>query len=276
MPADLFRRDGLPAVTPPPPAEPAFAARPRLLTLCDTLRRAAADLGRPRWNEPAVFFFDPKRQAELDAARPAPPDPFGHVARAVAAEMPALLEHVEVRHVARAIDGLHAATAALAAHCPAARDLAELLAVPDDEVFLVLAPAERTGVRLHVRGLAGVGQLAAALAPQRRAPFQLYAPAALAEDGTLPTGFAGCGHWLWPTQPLAAVPRIGGARVVLLGPAVVGASAEGDSRFPGLTAEAEVVQTLSPFQVAEELSKLAGRPVPVAPPVPATPVARAA
>src|SRR5438105_745355 len=82
-----------------------------------------------------------------------------------------------------------------------------------------LSPAARTGVRLHLRGAADVAQLQQLLGEPT--PFQLFAPAALQADGTLPAGVAGCVHWLWPTQPLAAVPRIGGERVVLVGPAVV-------------------------------------------------------
>ena len=38
--------------------------------------------------------------------------------------------------VARAIDGLRPAAFGLAWHCAAARDLCDLLTVPDDEVFV--------------------------------------------------------------------------------------------------------------------------------------------
>ncbi len=265
MPAELFRRAGPQPAEPPRTPDPAFAARPRLLHLRDALSRGAT-LRPERWNEPAVFFFDPTRQAELEAARPAAHDRFAALAELVAAELPALLEHVEVRRVARTLGGLKDAALALAPHCAAANDLADLLAVPDDEVFLALAPGDRSGVRLHVRGAARVAQLHRLLAPSRAdSSFQLFAPAALLPDGTLPVGFAGCGHWLWPEQPLAAVPRINGERVVLVGPAVV-RTADAESRFPGMTAEAEVVQTLNAFQVADELSRLVGRAVPVSRP----------
>lgn len=277
MPTELFdRHSGPHFAAAPRAADPAFAARPRLLALRDTLARAAKNLKPARWNEPAVFFFDPKRQAALEAARPAPRDRFAELATAVADELPDLLEHFEVRRVARAIDGLKAAALALAPHCEAARDLADLLAVPDDEVFLVLSPADRTGVRVHARGAASVGQFRDFLVPTHPAPFQLFVPAALNSDGTLPCGFAGCGHWLWPTQPLSAVPRVRGERVVLVGPAVVPHAGEGEIRFPGLRAEAEVIQVLNPFQAAEELSRLTGRPVPVGAPPEPLPVARAA
>ena len=302
MPADLF--DRLTAAPPPvaPRAAPdaAFAARPRLAHLSAALARAAC-LRPPRWNEPAAFFFDRKRQAELGAARQVPPDRFAELTALVVSELPGLLAAVEVRRVARATAGLTAAARALAPHCPAARDLADLLAVPDDEVFLALAPADRTGVRLHLRGAADAAQLYRLLSeptplPEGRgeqsdspfpsgrgaggvgpsSPIQLFAPAALRRDGTLPAGFAGCGHWLWPTQALAAVPRIGGERVVLVGPAVVRAAPDAEARFPDLAVEAEVIQTLNAFQTADALARLCGCPVPVPPPVEAHAVARAA
>ena len=272
MPADLLDNPGA-AIRPAPDA--AFAARPRLLHLRDALRRAAKNL-RPRWDEPPVFFFDPKRQAELGAARPAPPNRFAELAPLIREGMPALLAFVEVRRVARAA-GLKEAARALAAHCPEANDLAELLAVPDDEVFLAIVPATRTGVRLHLRGAASVAQLRRLLAPElKAADFQLFTPAALRPDGTLPAGVAGCGHWLWPTQPLAAVPRVNGERVVLVGPAVVRPSLAVEVRFPELAVECEVVETLNAIQVAEKLSRLCGRPLPVLPPVEGPAVARAA
>jgi hypothetical protein len=266
MVADRFDRS--------PTPDAAFAARPRLLKLRDALARAAKRLRPARWGEPAVFFFDRKRQAELEAARSAPPDRFAELAALVGAELSALVASVEVRRIARTIDGLSAAALVMAPHCRTAKELAELLAVPDDEVFLALFPAERTGVRLHLRGVADVAQLYRFL--QRGTPLRLFSPTALRPDGTLPAGFAGCAHWLWPTHPLAAVPRKSGERVVLVGAATVSVALDVEPRFPALVAECEVVQTLTPFQVAEHLSQLCGYPTPVqpAPEVPA--VARAA
>ncbi|HEY1191706.1 MAG TPA: hypothetical protein VGE74_29000 [Gemmata sp.] len=312
MSAELFdRRSGLQYVEAPRPVEPAFAARPRLLALRNTLTRATKQLKPDRWNEPAVFFFDPKRQTELESARPpVAPDRFAELTRAITTELPHLFEHVEVRRVARALDGFRTAALQLAPHCSAARDLADLLAVPDDEVFLVLAPADRTGVKVHVRGAASVGQFcrlleellpvarphesgsekqrpsepgATSVAPRAltRAgegdgiPFQLFAPAALSADATLPAGVGGCGHWLWPAQPLSVAPRIGGERVVLLGPAVIHQT-DSANRFPELPAAADVVEVLNAFQVAEALSRLTGRPVSAGGSSEARPVARAA
>jgi hypothetical protein len=262
----------------PSTPDPAFAARARLARLRDALTRAAKTLRPARWNEPAVFFFDRKRQAELEAARPVLPGPFPELTNLIADELHGLVGSVEVRRVARATDGLREAASALASRCRAARELVELLAVPE-EVFLALAPGDRKGVRLYVRGATDVAQfhrlVADALGVADNS-FQLLVPAALKSDGTLPTGFAGCEHWLWPTQPLAAIPRIGGERVVLVGPAVVRAALNVELRFPGLVVECETVQTLNAFQTAEALSRLCGTAVPVQAPAAGPNVARAA
>ncbi len=272
---DLFDRRAAALAPPPVPTSPpggAYSARPRLSRLCAALVRAARQ--RSHWNEPAAFFFDPARQAQLEAACPAPVDPFAEITAMVAAEMPALLGAVEVRRVARAVPGLNDAATALAPRCPAARELAELLAVPDDEVFLVLTPHDRTGVRLHLRGAADAAQLYRLLAPALPAPFQLFTPSALQPDGSVPAGFAGCAHWLWPTQALASVPRVHGERVVCVGPTTVQPSLDVEPRFPALAVESELIQTLNAFQTVAALSRLCGHVVPVQAPVEA--VARAA
>ena len=273
MPAELFDRpNALPIAS---RSEAAFAARPRLIRLRDALTRAAERVRPPRWGEPSVFFFDRKRQAELEAARPAPPNRFAELTARVKSEVAALVASVELRRVARAV-GLKDAARALTERCEAAKELAELLAVPDDEVFLALAPAQRIGVRLHLRGAADAGQLHRLLAPYLKGDFQLFLPGAIRPDGTLPVGFAGCEHWLWPTQPLAAVPRVNGERVVLVAPAAVRVSLDVEPRFPELAVECEVIESLNAFQVAEQLSRLCGRSVPVHAPVAVPPVARAA
>src|SRR5437868_915455 len=56
------------------------------------------------------------------------------------------------RRVARAVPGLADAAAGLAADHPRARELVELLALPEDEVFLVVHPAARAGFRVTTRG----------------------------------------------------------------------------------------------------------------------------
>ncbi len=253
------------------PAEAAYAARPRLLALREDLRRAAARWYSSRWQEPPLFFFDPKRQAELLAAR-GPASPWADLEARIAAALPELLRSVAVRHLARALD-LPAAARPLAGHCPAARRLAELLAVPDDEVFLLLDPRCRIGIRWLVRGAADVGQLIARWAEDVTPDVQLYTPAVLQADGTLPVGFRGCRWWLWPTQPLAAIPRRHGQRVVLVGPAEIPTATEFSPRFPELMVEYTELARLSPVQVADELNRLGGRTLPPTAPLPdATPI----
>jgi hypothetical protein len=94
------------------------------------------------------------------------------------------------------------------------------------------------------------------------ARFQLLGAAALAPDNTLPDGFAGCEHWLWPAMPLSVVRRVNGERVVLLGPPAFAATWDVSRRFPALAAELRLVETLSPFRVAEHLSRLTGGSMP--------------
>lgn len=267
---DSFTRRDTGTVRPAAAPDPAFAARARLARLRDALACAAS--ARPsRWNEPAVFFFDPRRQAELEAACPERPQPFADLTAVIAAERPELIASVEVRRVARATDGLRTAAERLAPRCPAARELAALLAIPDDEVFLGLSPLEGTGARLHVRGAATVADLHRLLAPALGLEtFQLFVPAALRAE-SLTSGLSACGHWLWPTQPLAAVPRVGGERVVVVGPATVRPALDFDPPFPGLTIECETVQLLGSEQVAEAVARLGGVPRPTP-----RPVARAA
>lgn len=277
-----------------------YDALRRLAGLRDELAAARPAHKRNRWKEPAVFFFDPRRQAELEMARPAPvaTDPFAELTNHIAAELPVLLASVEVRRVARAIDGLLSAAESLAPVCPAAKNLAALLAIPDDEIFLVLYPERRAGFRVAVRGLADVGQFHILLAdavtgdsasgflpgppmPERfvaacrdvnpttpagvpmaaEARFQMYMPAALRADGTLPTGFGACEHWLWPTAALASVPRIDGERVVLLGPPAYRATWDVTRRFPAMSADLRLIEALSPARVAERLKKLTGNTV---------------
>jgi hypothetical protein len=278
------------APRPAPSPDAGFDALPRLAQLAADLAAAVPERTQRHWGEPAVFFFDTRRQAELEAARPAVPvaDPFEELAPRITAEVAALCASPEVRRVARAAPGLREAALALAPACAAARHLAELLAVPDDEVVTVLHPANRTGFRCVVRGVADAGQFhllmldaAADLLPGPRlmqrfvaacrdanptsaagvtmlaeARFQMYAAGALRPGGTLPDGFGGSDHWLWPHTPLAAVPAVGGERVVLLGPPAYRATWEVARRFPALPAEVRLIETLDPARVAERLAAL--------------------
>jgi len=260
------------------------------------LTRLAAALAESRvkpsrWREPPVFFFDPARQAELEATRVSTDSPSDAISTLIASELPELYSSVEVRRVARAIPGLRAA----AAHHPAGTQLAELLAVPDDEPVLVLHPKLRAGFRVFVRGIADIaqfhlllldaveGDVAGPPLPSRfriacaeanpvipagvpmvaEARFQFFKPTAIQSDGSIPSGFHGCEHWLWHSQPLASIPRIDGERVILLGEPAFRQTWEVERRFPAMPAEVRLLEVLNPFRVAEELSRLAGRPIPI-------------
>jgi hypothetical protein len=270
--------------------DPAVAAIPRLNRLAATL---AESLPKPsRWKEPPVFFFDPARQAELEAARDSNVPGTDPIASLIAAEMPDLFASVNVRRAARAIPGLRES----AARHPSAKPLADLLAIPDDEAVLVLHPQSRRGFRLFIRGVADVAQfhlllldaiagddLLPAPLPSRfriacaeanpvipagvpmvaESRFQFLKPAALQRDGTLPAGFRGCAHWLWPSQPLASVPRFEGERVILLCEPAFRQTWEVERRFPAMPAEVKLLEALGPFRVAEHLGRLIGQPVPV-------------
>ncbi len=275
-----------------------YDAIKRLTRLRDALMEGAA-VSTSRWKEPPLFFFDRARESQrLADLRASRPDPIFELSERIAAEIPLLCESVAVRRVARSIQGLRAAAAHLAPRSSVARDLRDLLAVPDDESILVLHPQSRTGFRLATRGAVDVGQfhvlMCAAIAadsssgfpagpaiPHRfvaacrnigpaapagvpmvlEARFQFYKLEAVRTDGSLPAGFAGCDNWLWPASPLAAIPRCEGERVLMLGPPVSRTSWEVRARFPKLAAEVSVVEELGPFRVAEELSRFAGKPV---------------
>ena len=278
-----------------PRLDVAYAARPRLLQLRDSLRAAFREQ-RPRrsaWGEPAVFFFDRSRQLELEAARPAKSTGQSHpLTEAIHREIAALCASLDVRRTARALAGFREAASLL----PVSKPLVELLDIPDDETVLVLHPGLRLGYRIHVRGVADANQfqvlalatlneenVPAPVLPSRFAstcrdadpaipagvpmvvelPFQLLRPGAVRPDGTVAEGFGSCEHWLWGWEPLANAPRVDGERVVVLGTPGYRTMWEVERRFPALAAEAELLQVLSPFQVAERLGRLVGRPVPV-------------
>jgi len=254
---------------------------------------------RNRWKEPPLFFFDNQREAQRLASCPVQRrDPFAAVSARINLELPLLCRSVEVRRVARTIDRLQSASQELAPLCAAAKNLAELLAVPDDETILAIHLETRTGFRLLVRGIVDVGQfhilMTAALfadpkcgisdmqaIPDRflaanqndgtaipagipmtmETRFQLYAPAAIQPDGTLRKGFGGCDHWLWPATPLAAIPQVKGERMILLGRPVYRATWDTNLRFQGMPAVLRIVEVMNPFRVAEQLSLLTGKTI---------------
>jgi len=294
-----FRSPRFRAVAPPPDlpvqAVPlldrlhhALRLSAELLAACE-FRRHTAERKRAAWGEPPLFFFDRAAQAERERTRPvsvAFPDPYlpevaARLPAAAAAwhVLPDLLDDVLTvlpasvgcRRVGRATNGLASAAAAVGKYLPAAQELAELLAVPDEEVLLVVDVDRRTATRVLLTGVADVHQLMVLLAdelPQRRrpdprltaayrnspvdpdaattvAPFQLLRAAALREDGTLPVGFAASDHWFWGPEAAATLQHENGERVVLLTAATVPHSWDVARRFPRMAGRVEFVEALS-------------------------------
>jgi hypothetical protein len=98
--------------------------------------------------------------------------------------------------------------------------------------------------------------------------FQFLRPSAVRPDGSVPGGFRGSDLWVWGHQPLASVPRVDGERMLILGVPAFRRTWEVERRFPAMPAAVRLLQVLSPFQVAERLGRIAGRPVPVRAPEP--------
>lgn len=300
-----FRSPRFRAVAPPP--DLSVQAVPLLLRLRDALRQSAELLAacearrdaavRARRGEPPVFFFDSTAEAEWRQVRGTGPTFPAPLLAAVSARMPTaatawhtlpdllddartlLPASTESRRVARATDGLIALAAEVGRHLPAAAELADLLAVPDEEVLLVVDVDRRTAARVLLTGVADVYQLMILLAdalPGRRrpdpliaaayrtqdadpaaavavAPFQLLRPDALRPDGTLPDGFAASDFWLWGPEPTHRLPRENGERVVLLTAATVPHSWDVGRRFPRLPARLELLDVLPHEAVADWL-----------------------
>ena len=294
----------VPAASPPrEPADPAYAVLPHLRRLAaalpaalrfrETCRALEERHLRKHGGEPELFYFDRRLQRQLEVRRPVPPPsglpPHGleaarkrprgadawRTATALARELfPVLLRSVDARRAARGLPGLCEQVARLAADWPELKDFADLLAVPDDEVLVVLHPESCRGYRVQVHGVADNYQLQTLLAdaladdllpgprPDARvvaayrgwaipsqglighASFGMFQGRALREDGTLPPGLSGSDGWIWGHSSPSAIPLVGGARVVLLGPPPYAMSWQVELRFPGLAAELEVVEVL--------------------------------
>jgi hypothetical protein len=287
------------SAAPPRGPDVAFAALPLLRRLAAVFPeaarfraacRAAARHDR-RVGEPPLFFFHRPHQLEWETVRTRPVPAIDRVAGRVASRHPAaaaawavlpellddavalLSGSADVRHAARAVPGLAEAATVLAGELPSCRDVAELLAMPDDEVVHVRYPARGVTARVRVQGVTTVAQFHVLLAdaligpslPGRRpgpavvaaarhgvppgadppiapAAFQLLRPGAVRADGTVPTGFAAVEYWLWGWEPLAAIPRVNGERMVLLAPPAYPAEWEVTTRFPAVRPEFEIVR----------------------------------
>ncbi len=282
--------------------DPGYTALPLLTRLRDALRSAgdliaacrerhAGTVGR--WGTPAQFFFH--KTATAEPAAPAFPQPYlSELAASMPTEakaweaLPDLLDDaltvlpaaVTARRTARAIGGLKEAAAGVAEVLPAAKELNELLAVPDDQVVLAIHPASRTGVRVVMRGVAEVHQLHVLLASEwggarvdervldacrdgRPDPdasvfyarWQMFRPSALRPDGTLPRGFGASDSWVWGEQSPAVLPLENGERVVLLGEPTYRRGWEVGRKFPRLNGELDVTERLSAAAVTDWLAK---------------------
>jgi hypothetical protein len=264
----------------------ALVASARLIAAC----RERDARTRRRWGVPPVFFF---HHPSADAGPVFPQPHLDELAARMPGErrawesLPDLLDdaltllpvETAARRTARAIDGLPAAAGELADVVPGAKELSELLAVPDDQVVLAVHPASRTGLRAVVRGVAEVHQLQVLLAnewagprPDRRivdacrdarpdpdaavffARWQLFHPAALRPDGTLPRGFGGSDRWVWGGQSPAELPLEKGERVVLLGEPAYRPGWEVGRKFPRLNGEMEVVERMTTAAVTDRLA----------------------
>jgi len=265
----------------------AVAALPLFARLRDGLQALNRPAAKSRWNVPPLFFFDRARESARGAKSTANHRDLDDM---LADALSLVTASTEARRAARSTTGLKLAAAA--APLKAARELASLLAVADDEILRVLHPAARTGFRILVRGIADLAQFHALLAdeitgdpnrgklpgsrPDSRvlaafrngdpdpeaatfpARFQFYRPEALRPDGTLPNGFAGSRHWLWGPESLSVIPRVNGERLLLIGEPVFPARWVTGRKFSGLPGELELVEVLSTTLVNETVTRLTG------------------
>jgi hypothetical protein len=296
----------------------AFAALPLLRKLSRTLAEAGRFLAEcrtheeratrkaRRWGVPPLFFFDLRLQREWTDVRPvspAFPEPYSSE---VATRFPALAAAWTIlpdllsdaltvlygsrltRRTARAVANLHSGAESIAKYLPDCRDLADLLAMPEDETVLVIDPDAMAGVRVRVRGIATIHEFHALLAdaagpvfpgprptpevmaayrgiglnsaepPVATARFQIFRPNALRTDGTLPSGLNGSDQWLWGPEPLAAIPFVSGERTVLIGEPAAEFAWEAVRRFPFPAERLDVVATLTATDVANWMRTTAG------------------
>lgn len=252
---------------------------------------------------PPLFFFDAAAQAQWEQERPARPTFPAHWRAHVAQTDPAaaaawdalpdqiddalslFAESVDVRHAARAVPGLTRVAAALAPDHRGSQQVADLLAVPDDEIIVAIYPEARAGMRARVRGIAEVGRLEGLLAEafgvapvgglsgrshmifrddeagrtdDFEARFRLLRPTALGPDGSVPTGLRGVGHWLWANDRLADIPAEDGERIVLLGEPAFASTREPSAGPPLLVGELTVLEVMTETAVVRWLEGRTG------------------
>lgn len=183
-----------------------------------------------------------------------------------------------VRRAARAIPQLIATASAFAERQKSGRVLADILAMPEDETFLVLDPVRGFGLRVRVRAIATVAEFHMLLAdiwpdgakpdreviaayhqltlgktPIATARFQLLHPRAVQDDGTIPAGFQTSENWIWNDRPLQEVPRIGFERTMIVADPVYPATWEAVRLLPFPVEKLEVIDRLRESEIHEWL-----------------------
>jgi len=303
----LFPRSARDRATPVRP-DLALLAHPLFLRLAETLRQVERMLiacramrnrttrHRRAWGVPNLLFADAVAQAEWSVKQAEPaafPEPFVSLLAPAWPDLhgawerlPDLLddafallsESIDVRRMARAMPGLRAAAESV----PQAGELAAILALPEEEVWLVIHPAARAGFRVTLEGVADVAQLHVLLAdritgdpargylagarphaaslgasrdssPSRgvvaTARFQFYRPEALRPTGALPQGLAGSADWYWGREALNSVPQVHGERILLIGEPVLPMAWEVARRCTRIAARVRVLDVLTMGEV---------------------------
>jgi len=268
---------------------------PRLRTMlaeAASARRKDRDLAEKaikhqrHWGVPKLHFFHKPAQQELERSRAndATPYDFGPDLDYVLEDSMLLLaESLDIRRAARATAGLYEAANAIAGELPAAKQLAELLRMPEGEAIRVIHPGCVAGFRLLTFGVATVNQFHTLFAdripgdPARggipgvrpspeavnaagevdplgeaafaRTRFRFLRPAALQADGTLPEGFHASDHWYWGHESLAEFPLENGERIVLADDPAFEELKPVERRFPRLSADVEILDVMPRAEV---------------------------
>lgn len=255
------------------PSRPAALSSLRLLReLCEQLVIADQFVSEvhqkaPRGDVPNYFSFhdsrDNSRQRFVDGLVAVEVARRNPELGAAWASLPGLIEEaftlaaeqVEVRHMARAVPRLRQRLAKLGnchEHC---RQFSNLLDLVDDEIISVSLPAERTGWRILVRGLANLGQLHVMLADRinplkisgdtATIRWQFFSPVGLQAHNTLPQGLHGHEHWLWESQHLREIALVNGKRQLLAGPPTYPRQWIVKNPFAAVTGELYLLETIS-------------------------------
>jgi hypothetical protein len=230
-----------------------------------------------RWGVPQLHFFHKPAQEALERSKPKEPAAydFGPALDHMLEDgLMLLVESLDVRRTARATAGLYEAARAIAEELPAAKELADMLRMPEGEAIRVIHPGRLIGYRLLTVGVGSVNQfhtLFADRVPGQRPSadavraagafdplaepafaetrFRFLKPAALQADGTLPEGFRASDHWYWGHESLAEFPLENGERLVLADDPAFEETHPVERRFPRLPAGVDVLDVMSRAEV---------------------------